>query len=262
MYFENMASGTNEQGVVKSAARVLAVLEFFDQIQREASVAEVADHYGWPHSSTSVLMRSLVTLGYLHYDAGSRDYVPSMRVALLGDWLKVTPSLHGELQQLLRHLNESTGETIVLAAQNGLHSQYVRVLPGTNVVRMHLRIGTRRPMLNSGTGRMLLTAMDDVAIRKLIRKHNALKEPPWPIDEQTVFQRLQEDRQRGYALSMHQVTQYSGIISMLLPASEGAQPLSIGIATLSQQLIDREDYYVQVLRDSIHPFLTHSEETP
>ncbi|WP_123060209.1 IclR family transcriptional regulator [Cupriavidus lacunae] len=253
-----MTSTARDQGLVKSAARVLSVLEFFDQIQREASVAEVADRHGWPHSSTSVLMRSLVTLGYLHYDASSRTYVPSMRVALLGDWLKVTPALHGELLQLLRHLNESTGETIVLAAQNGLHTQYVRVLQGTNVVRTHLHIGTRRPMLNPGTGRMLLTAMDDASIRK----HNALKEAPGPMEEDAVFKRLAEDRRRGYALSMHQVTQYSGVISMLLPAVEGAQPLAIGIATLSQQLVDREDHYAQVLRDSIHRFMNSTEENP
>lgn len=257
-----MPSSANEQGLVKSAARVLSLLEFFDQIQREASVAEVADHHGWPHSSTSVLMRSLVTLGYLHYDASARTYVPSMRVALLGDWLKVTPFLHGELMNLLRYLNECTGETIVLAAQNGLHAQYVRVLQGTNVVRMHLHIGARRPMLNSGAGRMLLTAMDDTSIRKLVRRHNALKEAPWPIEEEAVFRRLAEDRQRGYALSMHQVTAYSGVIAMLLPAVEGGRPLAIGIATLSQQLVDREAHYAQVLRDAIHRFMNSNEETP
>lgn len=250
-----------EQGLVKSAARVLSLLEFFDEIKREASVAEVAERHDWPHSSTSVLMRSLVTLGYLHYDASSRTYVPSMRVALLGDWLTVTPFLHGELMQLLRHLNESTGETIVLAAQNGLHTQYMRVLQGTNVVRMHLHIGSRRPMLNSGTGRMLLTAMDDASIRRLIRRHNALKEPPSPIDAEAVFQRLEEDRRRGYALSMHQVTPYSGIIATRLPAVEGGRPLSIGIAALSQQLVDREEHYAQVLRDAITRFLTFAEDT-
>jgi IclR family transcriptional regulator, acetate operon repressor len=250
----------NEQGLVKSAARVLSLLEFFDEIKREASVAEVADRHEWPHSSTSVLMRSLVTLGYLHYDAGTRTYIPSMRVALLGDWLEVTPFLHGELMQLLRSLNESTGETIVLAAQNGLHAQYMRVLQGTNVVRMHLHIGSRRPMLNSGTGRMLLTAMDDATIRRLIRKHNALKEPPFPIDADAVFARLAEDRARGYALSMHQVTPYSGVIAMRLPTVEGGRPLAIGIATLSQLLVDREQHYAQVLREAVGRCMTFTEE--
>jgi len=254
-----MLFNINEQGLVKSAARVLSLLEFFDEIKREASVAEVASQHQWPHSSTSVLMRSLVTLGYLHYNASSRTYMPSVRVALLGDWLKVTPFLHGELMQLLRSLNESTGETIVLAAQNGLHAQYMRVLQGTNVVRMHLHIGARRPMLNSGAGRMLLTSMNDISIRRLIRKHNALKEHPSPIDEETVFRRLNEDRRRGYALSMHQVTPYSGVIATLLPAVEDAQPLAIGIAALSQQLVDRENHYAQVLRDSINRFLSYTE---
>lgn len=248
------------QGLVKSAARVLSLLEFFDEVKREASVAEVADNRGWPHSSTSVLMRSLVTLGYLHYDPSHRTYVPSMRVALLGDWLQASPFVHGELTQLLRHLNESTGETIVLAAQNGLHAQYLRVLQGTNVVRMHLHIGARRPMLNSGTGRVLLTTMDDATIQRLVRKHNALKEPPAPLEADFVFARLAEDRARGYALSMHQVTPYSGVIAVALPTLQAGRPLAVGIATLSQQLVDREHEYVRVLREAISRFMTDTED--
>ena len=60
--------------VVKSAARVIHVLEYFDDVRRAVSVSEIAEHHDWPVSSTSVLMRSLVTLGYLDYEAGTRTY--------------------------------------------------------------------------------------------------------------------------------------------------------------------------------------------
>ena len=42
-----------ERKVVKSAARVLQVLEVFDEERRPLAVAEIAAHYGWPASSTS-----------------------------------------------------------------------------------------------------------------------------------------------------------------------------------------------------------------
>jgi len=243
-----------DKNLVKSAARVIQVLEFFDQIKRPATVAEVADHHEWPHSSTSVLMRNLVALGYLHYDAGPRTYVPSMRVALLGDWLENLPFSNSELTQLLQQLNRETSETIVLAAQNGLQAQYLRVLQGTNVLRMHLHLGTLRPLLNSGTGRMLITTMDDATIRKLAHKHNALSEPDRRIDVEQLFKRLQTDREKGYAMSIHQVTPYSGIIATLLPTPPGQRPLAIGIAALSQQLISEEQHYVNTMRQTIRRF--------
>ncbi len=239
---------------VKSAARVVQVLELFDVLKRAATVGEVADHYGWPHSSTSLLMRSLVALGYLHYNSSSRSYIPTVRVALLGDWLKNTPLPNSELVQMLHHLNNEIGETIVLAAQNGIHSQYLRVLQGTNVLRMHLHNGTLRPLLNSGTGRMLITTMDDDTIRKLARRHNAQAAPEQHINIDDVLKRLAVDRKNGYAMSIHQVTPYSGIIATLLPTLPDQPPLAIGVAALSQQLISNQQQYVDAMQQAIKQF--------
>lgn len=244
-----------ENSVVKSAARVIQILEFFDSVRRACAVAEVADHYGWPHSSTSVLMRSLVSLGYLHYEAGSRTYIPSMRVALLGDWLHGSMLSHGRLSQLLEQLNHETGETVVLAAQNGLHSQYLRVIQGTNTLRMHLQIGTLRPLLGSGTGRMLLTQMDDGTIRKLTRKYNQTASEGGPIDAEQLLRQVAEDRERGYAISMNQVTPHATLIAMLLPTRSGEKPLAIGVAGLTDRLLANEQKYVKTMRDAINTLL-------
>ena len=48
-----MTEAAVERKLVKSATRVIEVLELFDQEQRPMQVAEVAEHYGWPASSTS-----------------------------------------------------------------------------------------------------------------------------------------------------------------------------------------------------------------
>jgi DNA-binding IclR family transcriptional regulator len=199
-------------------------------------------------------MRSLVTLGYLHYDPGNRSYLPSMRVALLGDWLQNMPLKNGQLIHLLQYLNDETGETMVLAAQNGLYAQYLRVLQSTSTTRMHFQISTLRPLLNSGTGRMLITKMEDAAIRKLVRKHNAHLGAERQIEMSQVFERLASDREKGYALSIHQVTSYSGVIAILLPTPPGERPLAIGVAGLSQRLLHEEQRYVEVMREAIKRF--------
>lgn len=253
-----MGNEKMETNVVKSAARVIQVLEFFDAAKRASAVAAVADHYGWPHSSTSVLMRTLVNLGYLHYDAGARTYLPSMRVALLGDWLHGELLSHGRLASLLEQLNRDTTETVVLAAQNGLHAQYLRVLQGTNTLRMHLQIGIRRPLLGSGTGRMLLTRMDDGAIRKLARKHNQAAEAPQRIDADALIAQVGEDRERGYAVSVNGVTPHATLIAMLLPTKPGEKPLAIGVAGLTDRLLANQERYLALMRDAIHNLVLHT----
>jgi hypothetical protein len=71
---------------VKSAVRVLEVLEFFDTVQRDASLSEIAIELGYPLSSASVLLQSLVKRGYLS-QGDTRLYRLTPRVKLLGAWL-------------------------------------------------------------------------------------------------------------------------------------------------------------------------------
>ncbi len=245
-----------ERKVVKSAARVLQVLELFDQERRPLAVAEIAAHYDWPASSTSALMASLVTLGYLEYEAGKRVYRPSVRVALLGDWIHGNLLKEGQLTRLMEHLNEVTGETIVLAAQNGLQSQYLRVLQGTNALRLHLHIGTVRPLFGSGTGNMLLGAMDDATIRKLARRFNATSPPARRVDPETVLEHVAQDRAKGYSISLNQVTMHSGLIAMLLPTAPATQPLVLGLSGLTVRLLEHEQKYVRLTRTAMKDFLS------
>jgi len=53
------------EGAVKSAKRVLEIFEFFAERKRPASVGDVVEALGYPQSSTSALLKSLVQLRYL-----------------------------------------------------------------------------------------------------------------------------------------------------------------------------------------------------
>jgi len=84
--------------VVKSAVRVLEVLELFDRLQREASVGEVARELGYPVSSTSMLLGSLLERGYLRHGPDQRTYFPTPRVTLLGAWIEPQLTPHAEVK--------------------------------------------------------------------------------------------------------------------------------------------------------------------
>jgi hypothetical protein len=78
---EATSYGPPAMGSVKSAGRVLRILEFFDEIQREARgagrgsrVAEIAESLSIPQSSTSILLNCLVDLGYMDYLPESRSF--------------------------------------------------------------------------------------------------------------------------------------------------------------------------------------------
>lgn len=244
-----------ERKLVKSAARVLEVLELFDQVKQPLAVADVAAHYNWPASSTSAIMGSLSSMGYLEYDPGKRVYRPTVRVTLLGDWIQGDLMRDGQLTRLLEYLNHETGETVVLAAQNGLSSQYLRVLQGTNALRHHIHIGTLRPLFDSGTGRMLLCQMDEPTIRKLARRHNATLRQEKRVDVDEALEQVKADRERGYAISLNQFIMHSSLMAAALPTAHGERPLVIGLSGLTARLQDKEQAYAKLIRKSIQDFL-------
>ena len=70
-----------ENKTVQSAGRVLEILEYFDDLQRQSTVMEIADALGYPQFSTSALLRSLVIPRSLNYAPMARTYTTSRRLA-------------------------------------------------------------------------------------------------------------------------------------------------------------------------------------
>lgn len=230
-----------EQKTVKSAGRVLEILEYFDDVQQPATVMEVADTLGYPQSSTSALLRSLVSLGYLDYDRYKRTYVTSHRVALLGSWVSSDFISEGSVISLMKELSELTGDTIILGMRNGFYVQYIHVIQATSAARLHVTLGTTRPLAASGTGYALLSTLTDHEIRRIVMRVNADADDGKPhIKLADVMAHVEHTRTRGYAFSCDQVTRGGGVIAAPLPGPADSHGLVIGIGGISEVMRARE----------------------
>jgi len=228
--------------IVKSAARVLQILEFFDDIQREANVVEISSELGYPQSSTSVLLRSLVRLGYLNYSPQKRTYISSIRVALLGSWVNSLCLREGTIIESMRELNERTGDTIVLAARNGLFAQYIHVIQATSPARLQIGIGTVRPIATSATGHAILSMMNDDEVSRLVRRINAESgEENGMIDVKNLLATLSEIKSLGYAFGANLVTPGGAMLIAPLPSVSGPTQLFLGVAGIAQIMGDRKE---------------------
>jgi DNA-binding IclR family transcriptional regulator len=230
-----------EQKTVKSAGRVLEILEYFDDVQQPATVMEVADTLGYPQSSTSALLRSLVALGYLDYDRYKRTYVTSHRVALLGSWVNSDFISEGSVISLMKELSELTGDTIILGMRNGLYVQYIHVIQATSAARLHVTLGTTRPLVASGTGYAMLSTMTDHEIRRIVMRVNADADEGKPhVKLAEVMQHVEHTRTHGYAFSCDLVTRGGGVIAAPLPGPQGSHGLVVGIGGISEVMRARE----------------------
>lgn len=73
--------------MVKSVNRVFHLFELFERLRRPLRVVEIANLINTPQSSLSMLLKTLVARGYLDYDVQSRTFFPTIRLAVLCDWL-------------------------------------------------------------------------------------------------------------------------------------------------------------------------------
>lgn len=247
-----MARPQMGERTVKSAGRVLEILEFFDDIQRRSTVMEVADALGYPQSSTSALLRSLVSLGYLNYDRLARTYVTSSRVALLGSWVNSPFFAEGKIIGLMKEANERTGDTIVLATRYGLQVQYIHVIQATSPARLHMTLGTVRSLVNSGAGYAMLSTLSDSEVQRIVIRINAEAGEGEPhVNLRELLETLAQVRKRGYAFTCDRVTRGGGIIAAPLPQIGDQPRMVIGIGGISEVMRGRQEELAATLLELI-----------
>lgn len=243
----DMPQATESKGadaVVKTAGRVFEILEYFRDVRAPLSVREIAEHFGYPFSSTSVLVKSLATLGYLTYDRDLRAFFPTLRVASLGDWLYDSAYGGQDVLRLLEDISRETGETAILAVQNDVYAQYVHLVPNKQqVIQLNVPIGTRRALCWSGTGWAILSQHSDESIEYLIDRTLTRFKGDALIGSMTreaTFAQVREVRKTGFAISSGTVTQGAGVIAAPLPKTDSGMRLAVAAGGVADRLLARK----------------------
>ena len=204
---------------MRSAARPLRVLELFDEIRRPARALEISDRLDLPQSTTSLLLKGMVTLGYLDYDQGQRTYQPCLRVTLLGSWRDPARAHTGALITMLERLSERTGCSASLSSQDGIYLRYVHIVQHEGPGRPHMALSARRYAVWSTSGMSLLATAPEPEVRLLLRRTLAQNEPrAKAIRPDRVFEMLTLARSQGYFAETGLVTPGMRSISIRVPA--------------------------------------------
>jgi IclR family transcriptional regulator, KDG regulon repressor len=242
----------DRKGLVKSAARAMMILELFAEEQRPLAITEIAQRLRFPLSSTFGLLHSLVTLGYLNFEAESRTYLPTLRVALLGAWVHDSMFPSGKLLQLMNELNEVTEDTIILSTRRDDRIEVLSALPARTALRFHVTIGGTRKLTRSTMGHVLLSIEDDVYAERLVRRINAEeRNPARRVAWSTLQPIIQTIREEHYGYSENLVYEGVGMIAMLVPPRPHQDALVIALGAPLERLRARRQKLVKTLRDAI-----------
>ncbi|MGO4837932.1 IclR family transcriptional regulator, partial [Rhizobiaceae sp. 2RAB30] len=186
---------------VKSATRAIEILEYFMGVRQPRAMSEIALALGYPQSSATVLLKTLVTLGYLNFDRRERVYFPTPKVTSLGDW--VPRALFGSSRVLdaMRDVHAATGEGVGISTKNDVYLQYVQNMQSVHPLRFVIPEGTLRPLTQSGIGWTLLSTLPDDKIDNIVRRANIASEKPLRVTVPSILEKVREIRQKGYCYS-------------------------------------------------------------
>ena len=243
---------------VKSADRVLALLELFEQRREPMSATEIAQDRGWPLSSTTALLKSLVRSRYLMQVRNGRQYYPSIRLNKLTRWLGDELLPGGEaVQDLLLALRDQFGETVTLSVRRGLVMEFVEILLGTKQVVMKVQEGDTFPLFGSAIGVAALAATAADKVEELIERSRRL-EPDRAIDVEVTLQRIDSCRQQGFYAGYDHAIEGLGAITVPLTLPGAVSTYVIAIAGLTSQ-IRREER--QIGRDALRIIGAHQGQS-
>lgn len=232
---------------VKSAARTVAVLDFFASNPGFHSLAAVQERLGYPKSSLYVLLRTLVDLSWVETDPAGTSYRIGLRALLVGTSYIDSDDVVAAARGALDGLAEMTTETCHLARLDGSDVVYLTTRESQHYLRPFSRVGRRLPAHATALGKALLAARDDDEIQSILPAALQPLTSRTIVDHSRLARDLARTRKRGYSVDREENTVGLRCFAVALEYQRPARDAiscSIPVARLSG---DRESEIVEAL---------------
>ena len=144
---------------VKSAQRVLEILQMYAGYRQPATLTEISKTLHLPKSSCLALLQTLEENGYLYQLGPDGRYYPT------GRWLSNAQAITSHdpvvmrIRPALESLRERTHETLLLAKRFETNALYLDVVESKQILRYTAEIGQMKSLHCSASGQALLGGM-------------------------------------------------------------------------------------------------------
>jgi IclR family acetate operon transcriptional repressor len=153
---------------VSSIERITAVLDAFSVTHDRMGVNEIARRSGLPKSTTSRLVSSLVSFGYLRRDG--QQVSIGLKLFELGRLSRRPNTLRSLALPTMVDLRASTLHTVQLSVLEDLDVVTIAILPGRDASTTSARVGGRAPACSTGAGRAMVAFEDGVVVERAVRR--------------------------------------------------------------------------------------------
>jgi DNA-binding IclR family transcriptional regulator len=226
----------------RSATRALDVLELFGEVRHPLRAIEVAKTLEMHPSTTNQLLKTMVESAHLVFDARTKTYLPSSRLAGFGAWIVETYGNEESLRRLIRDIQSQTDMVITLTTPNDLFMQVVDLaLPEGQTTERGMHVS----VFGTAIGSAYLSMLDDAELARLIHRARV---PTANIPE--VVAGVARIRRDGYADGS---STGDGIWSVAMPLPGGvlSVPTVLGLAGPEARVRDNLSEILEIMRQAV-----------
>lgn len=186
---------------VKSADRVLDLLELLTSAPDGLSLSHVVSRLTWPKSSTHALLRTMERRGYLSRNDASRTFRIGIRLWEAGQAYQLHADLALHAVPAMQRVVDDVGETVQLAVRDGRDNVYLAKVDSQQPMQLVSRIGSRIPSHGTGLGKVLLADLTDRELDALYVDATLVRFTPNTITDLAHLKEVvQEVRRVGHAV--------------------------------------------------------------
>jgi len=217
---------------VKSADRVLEILEMFADAPRQLSLGEISQRLQIPKSSLHGLLRTMQARHWVESDITGTRFGLGVRSLTTGASYVETDPAAVRAQPVLNRLAGALGETVHLGRLEGPNVVYLAKQESAHPLRMFSSIGRHLPAHSTALGKAVLARLpwDEV---------DALLPDPLPaltrhtiVDRAALQDDLEETRQRGYAAEREENSDGIRCVAVCLDNQNPRDAISFSIPML------------------------------
>lgn len=230
------------------------MLELFEEKRRPLRLHEIYEALGYPQSSATNLLKSMVMMGYLNYSRTTWTYLPTARVATLGKWLFQFMYGQRDYRGLIERIQRETDETAILAMQNDLFIQYVVVCEPAHDEKVPPPEGGLRVMTRSSAGLALMSEMTDRQVEKLVRQiHYYGLSGEEALNLKDFMREVDWVRRTGYCLLKDSIPGATGIAFPLRDEHHGIH-MAVGVGGTTERISRKEVDIIEIVQNAIREF--------
>ncbi|MEV1177009.1 IclR family transcriptional regulator [Nonomuraea sp. NPDC049784] len=249
-------AGERKPEEVKSAARVLDVLELLGAGGARLSLAELASAMRVPKSSLHAVLRTMEGRGWVDVDAAGGRYSLGLKALMTGTAYLEGDDVASLAGPVLDALAEETGEAVHLTRLSGSDVVYLAKRESRHALRMYSAVGSRLPAHATAPGKAMLAQYEPGEVDRRLNWPLEKLTPDTVTDPAELAAQLAEARLRGWALDDGESSPGVRCVAVALGAEHGGGDAVSCSAPISRMDARRTEEIALAVTEAAHSLQT------